>query len=850
MKRQGLWRILPLLLLFSSSLGACGVVNPDLFRPPAPAPTQVLPTVDLAPFLEEETSGRISDLPLANVTFRVVIPENTPAGEPIQIHLLDEVTGLALNQQRIPMQPEDERVHVVTIPLPAGSMIKYRYARLGTVTALEHRSDDRPVRYRLLRVDGPGVVEDVITRWNDTVYQGPTGRIDGRITDAANGQPIPNLMVLAGGAQAITDWDGRYLIEGLPPGIHNLVAYAMDGSYATFQQGATVAEGATTPASFSIPATALVPVRFRAQVPEDTVPGVPLRLAGNLYQFGNTFADLSAGISVPASRMPVLAFRDIGRYELEMSLPAGTYLRYKYSLGDGFWNAERSTAGAFVVREIVIPPEGITLEDQVESWSSPGKGSILFDVNIPAGTPAGDFVSIQFHPFGWTEPIPMWRLSESRWVYQLASPLDFLDTLDYRYCRNDQCGSADDAATPDFPAAGRSAQPGASSQTLSDQVDSWEWMAAFRGAIPPTAANASRRAESFMAGIEWLPSYHPSWMPLFARSAAGILDTAANWSVLTPTWTFTRESPPVLELVTGRDLLWPELATLIQESRSQGLRVGLFPTPSMPIAGPPGPGSYHDLWWQAAPRDFVWWVMWFEEYESFLQHHASVARQFEAEMLILGGEWLSPALPDGLLADGSQSGVPADAEERWRQIIAELRGLYDGRIAWALTYPQDLQRPPAFLDSVDLIYVLWSAPLGSQSAIPVSEIQAAAERILDREVILLEQRFEQPMVLAVSYPSAGGAIQACVPAPGGSCRPFDALSPPNPDLPAVSQNLNVQLKVYQALLNAVNERDWIDGFVSRGYYPPAALRDKSTSIHGKPAQELLANWFQVWVGSE
>ncbi|MFN3307733.1 MAG: hypothetical protein ACK44E_00870 [Anaerolineales bacterium] len=46
------------------------------------------------------------------------------------------------------------------------------------------------------------------------------------------------------------------------------------------------------------------------------------------------------------------------------------------------------------------------------------------------------------------------------------------------------------------------------------------------------------------------------------------------------------------------------------------------------------------------------------------------------------------------------------------------------------------------------------------------------------------------------------------------------------------------------MLSAINTRGWISGFVSRGFYPPAALLDASPSIHGKPAAALLSYWYE------
>ena len=44
--------------------------------------------------------------------------------------------------------------------------------------------------------------------------------------------------------------------------------------------------------------------------------------------------------------------------------------------------------------------------------------------------------------------------------------------------------------------------------------------------------------------------------------------------------------------------------------------------------------------------------------------------------------------------------------------------------------------------------------------------------------------------------------------------------------------------------------DWISGFVSREYYPPAALQDQSASVNGKPTSALLGEWFPLIFGNE
>jgi hypothetical protein len=77
---------------------------------------------------------------------------------------------------------------------------------------------------------------------------------------------------------------------------------------------------------------------------------------------------------------------------------------------------------------------------------------------------------------------------------------------------------------------------------------------------------------------------------------------------------------------------------------------------------------------------------------------------------------------------------------------------------------------------------------------------------------------------------------------------YELLNQPNPDISAVGLNLQEQAKAYNAMLGAINERSWIAGYVAMGYYPPALLQDKSTSIHGKPANGVLLFWSQGFLG--
>lgn len=791
-------------------------------------------------------TSAISALEQTTVAFRVKINQPIQAGDSIYLSILDEVTGLAFNPHKYIMQAENPQTYTVSLPLSIGSVIKYRYSREGASLVNEHLYNDRPVRYRLYYVEGLATVEDVISRWTDTEYTGKSGRIMGQIVDASTGKPIPNILVTAAGEQSLSLADGTFLLEGLPSGIHNLVFYALDGAYHVYQQGAVVAEDSTTPVSVQLNPARLVTGIFALNVPADTPSGAPIRLAGSLSQLGNTFADLAGGVSTVASRMPLLGKLADGRYMVTVNLPAGTYFEYKYTLGDGLWSTEQTSQGAIQLRQMVVPDTNFEIADTVEAWQATSTKPIRFEVKVPKETPAGETISIQFNPgFGWLEPLPMWSAKSAQgeevWRFDLTGPFNHLSSLKYRYCRQDQCGSADDSATIGIDPAGRIVSPSTNPGTVEDSVMSWAWMANPNASANVPDVQVTPRASDFIAGISFQPRYQPSWQPLLPQAIGQVQNLKVNWLILNPTWNFTNNTPPILEPQPSHDMLWPDLVGTIKTAQRQNLTVGLFPVLNFPE-------DRADLWWQEARRDYPWWVSFFERYTNFILHHASVASSENAAMLVLGGDWLDPALPGGVLSDDTPSNVPQDADARWRRLIQQVREHYKGTIAWALSYPDGIKNPPPFLDAIDLVYVLWSAPLATQPNTSMEDMKSQASLIMKQEIQPFRQQVGKPVIIAISYPSIDWGATGCIAILGGGCLDYDLLIPPSTDISQLTLNLLDQANAYNAVLSAINENDWVAGFVSTGYYPPALLQDKSTSIHGKPASGVVWYWSQKFLG--
>jgi len=777
----------------------------------------------------------------AEVKLSVQLPDPLLPGEVLAISVLDEVTGLSLNSVDYQLSPADSITYTATFPIPDHSVIKYRYVRLSGSRIFEDSNSDTSIRYRMMYVNGNTSIVDTINSWSDKPVNTLSGSITGKVLNSVTGAPIPEMLVTAGGVQALTDSSGRFTLNGLRGGSHNLVVFALDGTYLTFQQGAQVEGNKTTPVEIRVNPTPLVNVSFIISVPPNTQRGVPLRMAGSLQQFGNTFADLRGGTSVIADRMPVMQEINDGRYSVSMYLPAGAYLEYKYTLGDGFWNSEFNTAGQFVTRSLVIPSQDTTIEETIQSWQAGPNSPILFEVDVPTNTPTGDIIYIQFNALGWSEPIPMWRSGTNHWAYKLFGPLNILGSFGYRYCRNAQCGVADDSSTAGNDAHGKNITSTLTPQNIRDTVKSWTWSQGDTASLVQTEITA--HGSNFVAGAEFQSYYAPSMNTFISDALQNIQAFGANWIFLNPTWTITNNNPIIFSQKPGLDPFLKDTNESVALTRALNMNAAIFPEPRFSD----GASNF----WNTAPRDAAWWDNWFNHYRAFAVHFADIASLSGAQAIVLGGDWIGPALPNGNLDNGSSSGVPADAEARWQTVVAEVRQHYKGLVLFALPYTNaDIQPPINLLRDTDGMYLLWFAKISESATAPdkgamVTEIG----RLLDDNVFPIQSQINKPLIMGVSYPSSTYSATGCLPGQNDTCLDWTALNQPSKELGTVQLNLQQQFDIYEAMLNAINNRAWVSGLVTRGYFPPVALKDKSASVHGKPAADLLWYWFPRLLGN-
>jgi hypothetical protein len=771
------------------------------------------------------------EIPLSETVFEVYLPEKLNNDEIVYLEIIDEVTGIALNPTRYEMQSKDDLTLFVRIPINNGSFVKYRYVKRSDADVIELCSDGSQVYYRSYIVNRPSVSKDIVSSWTNEGTAFPTGEISGFVYDTKTNLPIPEIFISINGITTSSAHNGFYQIRNIPSGEHNLVAYHPDGLYKPFQQGAVIAKNALTPASFGMESSKMVKITFDVEVPENTAQGAPLRLIGDFYSLGNVYTEINGGTSIISSRSPLLDNIGNGKYSITLDLPSGADLRYKYSLGDGFVNAEYSADGNFRIRQLIVPEKDIAVFNLVESWSSKDISPITFEVTSPSNTPSGDYVSIQFNPFVWMSPVQMWKTGKNQWAFTLYSPYEYLDKSQFRFCRNDQCGYADDDLTAGFDANGYILDLKSAGKTRKIEyiVENWVGLNNISYEIEKSTKSISN--DNFIKGIEFTNIYDFKWLPYLDWGFIDAAISGANNIAFSPSWVIGNDVHPTAEYLPGINPSYQDILKIYNYAQDAGLTLTLYPKLMFS-------NQTIDDYWSNASLSYNWWLEWFSQYERFILNYANFAQKNKIEVFIFGGESILPALPHGILSNGNPSNTPYIFPEKWTALAEKVRAEYSGKIIFSIPsyIAEDIDHE--FLTQVDAILVENASALTSSSSPSIDELKYRFEQVLDQSIYKMYARFQKPIIIGIKYPSMNGSASDCINYDTSCLDLVDSMS-----TGIVPIDLEEQADIYTAILDTIIDRSWITGVISQGYYPAVTVMDASISARGKPAMDVLSYYF-------
>lgn len=799
-----------LFILILAILSGCHF--PASFRQPDP---QIYENID-----------NLATLPV-EIQFQLALPRPVLGTEKIVIEIIDDVTGLPYNSSFYELKKYTDQIYVTSLAVPAGSVIKYRYAIVDLTISPETTLDGEPVAYRLFFATNTAIVSDVLQAWQGESVENASGILRGTLLDQNTNLPIPDILVCAGGKRTFTDANGKYLIEGLGQGTHNVVFFAIDGQYRTYQQGATIEPGMSTPADVKLTPLPEVYVTFNVSQPNDAL-GAPIYLVGNIFQLGNTFSVLNGGMTIKPKRLPALTPNENGTLSLTLRLYAGTDLRYKFTLGDGYWNAEQYQSGGFRVRQLIVPAEDVTVNHTIETWRTDGVEPITFSLTIPPHSSKDDEKFIQFQTDEWMEPIPLWPLGDSQYLYILYSPLAVEHAVNYRFCRQDECARARDAGSLSFE---RQIKPSSNAQTITLTLDNWQNLSKFETGASVQDAYIPLKPASYGTFIELTPEMNPSWMTYAPQGIATLNQIGVETVIFTPKWSISPQSP-YLHPQPGLTPFYGELLPMLSKTKSSGLSVGVYPHL--------GPYQMMESWWLSRAHTEAWWNEFFSSYSDFVLNYAKIANISGADVLILGGKNLLPAFEGGMLPDGSESDVPLGFDRNWLELISDIREIYTGRLIWATQVNLEIDPLPDFVHEFDEIYVSVDTPLVLGEHPTFEMIQAGFTNIINSQIYEVYRSYQKPIILATAYPSVETAASGCA-LLSESCY-NDGLFRPSELMP-YEVNLEEQALIYNAILPIIASREWITGISIRGYEPTVVVHDGASSIAGKPALDVIQYWF-------
>ena len=770
------------------------------------------------------------DLPSSETVFEAITPVPLGENDSVVLEIIDEVTGIALNPTRYGMQKKDDRSVYARIPITNGSIVKYRYVLQSGTDTIEKNALGGQVLYRTFYVNRPSVVKDLIQSWSRDTGEPARGEISGYVYDQKTDLPIPDVIISINGNMTYSGADGFYKLSHLPVGEFLLTAIHPNGEFEPFQQGAVIAENALTPASFGMDQAEKVKVDFIVSVPENTPSEAVIRLIGNTFSTGNSFSLLPGGTSDIPSRAPALTLEKNKTYKLTLQLPAGMDFRYKFSLGSGFINAELADSGDLITRQYIVPKRDTRVSHNVLAWArSTDPEPISFTVQVPENTPETDIVSLQFNPFVWMQPVPMWDKGNNQWSYTLFGPFEYLSGAQFRVCRNDQCGYADDVLTAGVNAGGfiLDAAILANERSVFYQLENWKGLE--QSEYPVQGTEFAYEKPGFYKTISFSEQYNPFTLPYLEWGFIDAAISGANSIVITPSWDLSAyDSAPILRNQPGNSYSVNELEKVHTYAQQSDMQMILFPQPGFENVTSNG-------YWEKAPLTFNFWSDWFEAYSQLVLNYAYLSERLDLNTLVIGGSSISPSLPNGQLPNGNPSNTPFDMNDRWLGLISEIRNIYQGKIIFAI--PDDLGNIDkyGFLQEVDSVLLLMDSALSSANAPSLDQLESSAADFLDNRAIKIVQLYNKPVMLGLLYASVDGSASNCANHPINCAVLLDPSS-----TMTLSPDLNEQADIYSAIISESLKRDWISGIFSMHFDPAVIVRDAGYSIRGKPAYDVFS----------
>ena len=228
----------------------------------------------------------------------------------------------------------------------------------------------------------------------------------------------------------------------------------------------------------------------------------------------------------------------------------------------------------------------------------------------------------------WLDPIPMWKSGPNQWTYSLYGPFEYLDNSQYRFCRNDQCGIADDDMTKGKEAGGyqlsvQENQP----LTINYQIAQWFGLQPIQYGLQPVELPAS--STFFIKGFQFGRPYDRNWLPAMDSGFIDMGVSGANWLFFSPTWTFSKTDTASAGLKPGLDPFSTDIVSIKEKALNAGMTLAIYPQINTKES--------FEEYWSSNGKSFNWWNGWFDQYERFIINYVDFSEAHGINTIIIGG---------------------------------------------------------------------------------------------------------------------------------------------------------------------------------------------------------------------
>lgn len=242
-------------------------------------------------------------------------------------------------------------------------------------------------------------------------------------------------------------------------------------------------------------------------------------------------------------------------------------------------------------------------------------------------------------------------------------------------------------------------------------------------------------------------------------------------------------------------LIW-----VIEQARSRGLRVFVMPIIDLQKRAP---GDWRG---KLAAGD---WDAWWTSYSAYIGHYARLSQAHGVSLFSVGSELVSTELEQG----------------RWRALIAQVRGMFDGELTYSANW--DHFRPVPFWDALDVAGVTGYGTLSLERDPDEQALLRgfdAMRREVDAWTAATGKRF---MFTEIGYASQVG----------GARDPWDYRPRPG------GADAALQLRCYRAMYRAWHDHPALAGLFIWNWFGMAGVDSSGYTPRGKPAASVLRHWY-------